>query len=119
MFEDDDIEWDSEPTKEQIERAKPDIDFLKNCGMPHDITDAWVLQDLSDYITCIKNICDNMGLHFDIFYKKYIWEVRAYNPKIGGGSISFPVETGMNKAPLFCKAIRELATAINEAWGKQ
>lgn len=111
-------DMDFEVTAEMRERAKSDIKFLKNCGLPHNIEDDWVLQGLEDYITCIKNLCDKMGLHFDIFYKNYIWEVRAYNPKVGGGSMLFPVETGMNKAPLFCEAIRELAIAINEVWVK-
>jgi hypothetical protein len=114
----DEIDWDAPPTKEQIERAKPDIDFLKNCGMPHDITDAWALQDFESYIMCIKNLCDKENLSFDIFYKDYIWQVRSYNPKIGK-RITFPVECGkppLNKYPKWQAALRDLAIAINEAW---
>jgi hypothetical protein len=114
-YEHEDVDF--QITQEMRERAKPDIEFLKNCGLPHTIEGAWVLQDLFDYLTCIKNLCDKMKLSFDLYYKDCYWEARAYNPKVGKG-ITFPVETGMNKAPLFSKAIRELAIAINEAWVK-
>jgi hypothetical protein len=115
-YEYDEADFNAPPTKEQIEACKPDMEFLKNCGLPHAIEDAWMPQDLFDYLTCIKKLCDKMNLSFDLYYKNYYWEARTYNPKIGKG-MTFPVETGMNKAPLFYKAIRELAIAINEAWG--
>ena len=52
---------DFTPSQEQIERAKPDIEFLKHCGLAHDLDDAWILQDLESYIMCIETLCNRVG----------------------------------------------------------
>lgn len=117
----DDIDFDRPPTKEQLERAKPEQDFLKHCGLPSAYEDTHNIRDMEDYIMTITHLCAVKGLHFDILYKEGKWAVRAYNPNVNSNQIATSLHVPVNKPekinPRFCSAIKELAHQIYCIWG--
>ena len=119
MIDDDYNELDDvdfTPSQEQIERAKPDIEFLKHCGLAHDLDDAWILQDLESYIMCIETLCNRVGLNFGIYMSKDGWELRVSHRVKHQGAL-IPIERREKMNPNFQKGIRELASIIYCIWG--
>jgi len=116
MGEYDDIDFT--PTPEQIASQQPNIQFLKHCGLPHGLDDAWILQDLESYIMCIEQLCERVGLNFDLYMNKNGWEARVSHRVTHQGAL-IPIARSPKKNPQFHKAIMELAAIINCIWGNQ